>query len=118
MSFEAAWNVFQGILRPDVVVHLHADPAVAAARKPSFSGSETGNREGVPELSAAAFTDYQRNLAEVLESFAGQGGWVCVDTSSFGVAEAGSAVADIAERYLRGIPADTGRVDAAGDVAG
>jgi thymidylate kinase len=74
VSFDAAWNVFHRILRPDVVVHLHADPAAAAARKPAFSGSETGNREGAPELSAAAFTDYQRNLAGVLESFAGKGG--------------------------------------------
>ena len=118
VSFEAAWNVFQAILQPDVVVHLHADPAVAAARKPSFSGSETGNREGVPELSAAAFAHYQRSLAEVLESFAGQGGWACVDASSFGVAEAGSAVAGIAERCLHEILASKDRADADADVAG
>ena len=68
------------VMRPDVVVHLHADPAVAAARKPAFSASETGNREGVPDLSAAAFIGYQRALAGMLESFAGQDGWVCVDT--------------------------------------
>jgi hypothetical protein len=116
VSFDAAWNVFHAILRPDVVVHLHADPAVAAARKPAFSGSETGNREGVPEPSAAAFTDYQRDLAEVLESFAGKGGWVCVDTSSPGVAEAGSAVADVAGRHLRATAAVTSR--ASGDGSG
>jgi thymidylate kinase len=47
VSFEAAWNMFQGILRPDVVVHLHADAAVAAARKPSFSGAtRTPSRSG------------------------------------------------------------------------
>lgn len=117
VSFDAAWNMFQGILRPDVVVHLHADPAVAAARKPCFSGSETGNREGVPELTAAAFAAYQQSLAEMLESFASKGNWVCVDTSSCGVAEAGSAVADIAERYLRGIPVGTGHADADRDLA-
>jgi thymidylate kinase len=116
VSFDAAWNVFQGILRPDLVVHLHADPAVAAARKAVFSGSETGNREGVPELSAAAFADYQRSLAEVLESFAGKGGWVCVDTSCLGVTEASSAVADIAEHHFRAAIADRGR--AGGDGAG
>jgi len=114
VSFDAAWKVFQSILRPDVVVHLHADPAVAAARKPAFSGSETGNREGVPELSAAAFTDYQGDLAEVLESFAGKGGWVCVDASSLGVAEAGSAVADIAEHHFRAATAVTGRAEGDG----
>jgi thymidylate kinase len=102
VSFDAAWNVFQAILRPDVVVHLHADPAVAAARKPAFSGSETGNREGVQELSATAFTRYQQRLAGVLESFAGTGGgWVCVDTSSLSAAEVGSALADVAEQHLR-----------------
>ncbi len=109
VSFDAAWAMFEAIPRPDVVVHLHADPAVAAVRKPAFSGSETGNREGVPELSAAAFAAYQGDLAEVLESFAGKGGWVCVDTSALGVAEAGSAVADIAEQHFRPAAAVTGR---------
>ena len=109
VSFDAAWAVFEAIPRPDVVVHLHADLAVAAARKPAFSGSETGNREGVPELSAAAFAAYQGDLAEVLESFAGESGWVCVDTSSLSVAEAGSAVADIAGQHFRPAAAVTGR---------
>lgn len=109
VSFDAAWAVFGAIPQPDVVVHLHADPAVAAARKPAFSGSETGNHEGVPELSARAFAAYQRNLAEVLESFAGKAGWVCVDTSSLGAAEAGSAVADIAELHVRPAGAVTSR---------
>jgi hypothetical protein len=108
VSFDAAWAVFEAIPRPDVVVHLHADPAVAAARKPAFSGSETGNREGIPELSAPAFAAYQGDLAEVLESLAGKGGWVCVDTSSLGVAEAGAAVADIAEQHVRPAAAVTG----------
>ncbi len=116
VSFDAAWKVFHAVLRPDVVIHLHADPAVAAARKPAFSGSETGNREGVPELSAAAFTDYQRDLAEVLESFAGKDGWVCVDISSLGAAEAGSVVADIAEHYFRATAAVTGHAE--GDRSG
>jgi thymidylate kinase len=99
--FDAARAVFEAIPQPDVVVHLHADPAVAAARKSAFSASETGNREGIPELSAGAFAAYQADLAEVLESFAGKGGWVCVDTSSLGATEAGSAVADVAELHAR-----------------
>jgi thymidylate kinase len=110
VSFDAARAVFEAIPQPDVVIHLHADPAVAAARKPAFSGSETGNREGVPELSAGAFAAYQRDLAEVLESFAGKGGWVCVDTSSLSPVEAGSAVADIAELHVRPAGAVTRRV--------
>jgi hypothetical protein len=109
VSFDAAWAVFQAIPQPDVVIHLHADPAVAAARRAVFSGSETGNREGVPELSAAAFAVYQQDLAEVLESFACTGGWACVDASSLGVAEAGSAVADIAGQHVRPTAAVTGR---------
>jgi thymidylate kinase len=100
VDFEVAWKVFQELLQPDVVVHLHADPEVAAARKSAFSGSETGNREGTPNLSAAAFTDYQARLAEIIESFASKEGWVCVDTSSLSAAQTGSVVADIAEHYL------------------
>jgi thymidylate kinase len=114
VSFAAAWSVFQAVLRPDVVVHLHADPAVAAARKPGFSASETGNREGAAELSAAAFAQYQRGVGLVLESFAGEGGWVCVDTSSLSVPQAGSAVADIAEQHWRAAVAGTGRADGYG----
>jgi thymidylate kinase len=110
VSFDAAWAVFQALPQPDAVVHLHADPAAAAARKPAFSGSETGNREGAPELSASAFTAYQQDLAEVLESFAGKGGWVCMDTSPLDAAEAGSAVADIAERHFLPAAAVTGHI--------
>jgi thymidylate kinase len=100
VSFGAAWTVFEALPQPDVIVHLHTDPVVAAARKPGFSASETGNREGTPELSAVTFAAYQQDLAEVLESFAGKAGWVCVDASSLGVTETGSAVADIAEQFL------------------
>lgn len=100
VSFDAAWNLFHSIPRPAIVVHLHADPAVAAARKTAFTGSETGNGEGTAELSAAAFTDYQRKLAGTLESFADAGGWTRVDASSLSAPEAGAAVADIAERHL------------------
>jgi thymidylate kinase len=114
VSFDAAWAAFRSIPQPDTVVHLRADPAVAAARKPAFSGCETGNREGVPELSAAAFAAYQLDLAATLESFADKGGWVCVDTSSLGVAEAGRAVADIAEQHFRPTLPVTGRPDGDG----
>jgi thymidylate kinase len=113
VNFDAAWNVFQKILQPDVVVHLHADPAVAAARKRTFSRSETGNREEVPDLSAAGFTEYQRTLAEVLESFAGKERWVCVDASCLDAAQTGSVVADIAEHYFHATGGVTDRADGA-----
>ncbi len=100
VSFERAQGVFSAITQPDVVVHLRADPVVAAARKPVFSGSETGNREGDPDLSVCAFTVYQQRLAGVLESFACRSGWVSLDASSLGREETGAAVAGIAERYL------------------
>jgi thymidylate kinase len=107
VSLDAAWNLFHSIPQPTVVVHLHADPAAAAARKITFTGSETGNREGTAELSAAAFTGYQRSLAGVLESFAGTGRWTRVDASSLSAQEVGEAVADIAEKHL-GAAAGTG----------
>lgn len=98
VSLDFAWSVFHSIQRPALVVHLHADPTEAAARKAVFSGSETGNREGTPELSRAAFANYQSGVAEVLESFAGRGGWACVDTFSLTAAEVGLVVADLAEQ--------------------
>jgi thymidylate kinase len=113
VDFDAAWDLFHAILRPDVVVHLHAEPAIAAARKTTFSGSETGNREGTPDLSAAAFTSYQRSLAEVLESFASKGGWTRVDTSSLSAEAIGAAVAGIAEQHLDATAGTTAR---SGDV--
>jgi thymidylate kinase len=100
VSFDAAWALFHSVPRPTVVVHLHADPAVAAARKAAFTGSETGNGEGAAELSAVAFTSYQRRLAGVLESFASADGWTRLDATSLSAQEAGTAVADIAEQRL------------------
>lgn len=111
VRFDAAWGLFEAIMRPDVVVHLHAHPAVAAGRKSAFSGSETGNREGAPELSAVAFTDYQQGLAEVLESFAARDGWVCVDTASLGIPEVGAVVAGVAERRFGPAAAGDGHGD-------
>lgn len=113
VNFDAAWDAYQRILRPDVVVHLHADPAVAAARKPSFSRSETGNGEEASDLSAAGFTEYQRTLADVLESFAGEERWVCVDASCLDAAQTGSVVADIAEHYLHATGGVVDRADGA-----
>lgn len=100
VSFDAAWTLFHSIPRPTVVVYLSTDPAVAAARKGAFTGSETGNGDGTGELSAAAFTGYQRKLAGVLESFASADGWTWVNAVPLSAQEAGTAVADIAEQYL------------------
>lgn len=100
VDFRRAWEVFTAIDQPDLIVYLRADPAQAAARKPAMSGSETGHGEGDPDLSAAAFTAYQRRLAGVFDSFASQLGWPCVDTRSHTQEETAAAIADLIEQHL------------------
>jgi thymidylate kinase len=102
VDFQRAWEVFTAIGQPELIVYLRADPAQAAARKPAMSGSETGQGEGGPDLSAAAFTAYQRRLAAVLDGFAGQLGWPRVDTRSRAQEDTAAAIADIIEQHLAG----------------
>lgn len=95
--------------RPDLVVHLRADPARAAARKAAVSGSETGSCGGsVAQLSRASFEVYQRRLDEVLAGFAGRGGWVDLDVSALSPGEAGAALADVIRHHQGGQAAPGG----------
>ncbi|MGQ0776610.1 MAG: dTMP kinase [Pseudonocardiales bacterium] len=104
VNFEHALSAFKQLPRPDLVIRLNIDPAVAAARKNTFSVSESGNREGLVELSANAFTEYQRRLSAVLEEFAEQEGWASVEVSSLSVSQTGHAIAEIVDRHVRSMP--------------
>lgn len=101
VDFEHALSAFTQLPRPDLVIRLDIDPAVAAARKHTFSISESGNHEGLVELSAKAFTDYQRRLSMVLEEFAEQEGWASLEVSALSISQAGHAIADIVGRHAR-----------------
>lgn len=101
VDFDHARSAFAQLPRPDLVIRLDIDPAVAAVRKHTFSISESGNHEGSVELSAKAFTDYQRRLSTVLEEFAAQEGWASLEVSDLSIAQVGHAVADIVGRHVR-----------------
>lgn len=103
VDFEHALSAFVQLPRPDLVIRLDIDPAVAAARKSTFSISESGNHEGSVELSSKAFTDYQRRLSMVLDEFADQEGWVSLEVSALSIYQAGRAIADIVGRQVRGM---------------
>ena len=73
--------LFHDVLRPDLVIRLDIDPALAAARKPVITASEAGNHEGTVERSAAGFVAYQQRLAQVLDEFGRSEGWLVLDVS-------------------------------------
>ncbi|MGH3939373.1 MAG: hypothetical protein ACRDTG_12195 [Pseudonocardiaceae bacterium] len=100
MDFDRARSAFAQLPRPDLVIRLDIDPAVAAVRKHTFSISESGNHEGSVELSAKAFTDYQFRLSMVLEEFAAQERWESLEVSTLNIAQVGHAVADLVSRHI------------------
>lgn len=115
VDLERARQAFADLPAPDLVIMLAVDPAVAAARKETFSASEAGNHDGEVVLSAEAFVDYQRRVAAVLAEFADLEGWVVLDVSGLDASEVGQAVADTVARHLArtGEPGSPGaRIDA------
>lgn len=58
VEFDHALSAFVQLPRSDLVIRLDIDPAVAAARKHTFSISESGNHEGLVKLSSKTFIDY------------------------------------------------------------
>jgi thymidylate kinase len=103
---DVAWAraVFTAFREPDLIVHVRADPGNAAARKQGVSGSETGSGDGAPQLSQASFEAYQRQVRQVLDGFARQGGWVDLDVAALSPGEAGKALADLIRHRLEATP--------------
>lgn len=100
VDIEHARAVFAMVPQPDLVVLLRTDARLAATRKAAMSGSETGNREGAPDLSEQAFSCYQGRLGRALEGFASRLGWTDLDTAGLGTHETGIALADAIERHI------------------
>jgi thymidylate kinase len=94
-----ARGLFAMVVRPDLTVHLRADPGRAAIRKRVLSGSETGDGTA---LTRASFAAYQHRVDEVLASFAGRDGWVDLDVSALSPGQAGEALADLIRHHLDG----------------
>jgi thymidylate kinase len=105
VDLDAAAAVFAGLPRPDLVVHLQLDPAVAARRKDRIAISEAGNHEGVVALTAQAFIDYQQRLAVVLDGWSRRDGWTGLDVTALGEPEVADAVTALVIDRLRPAPA-------------
>lgn len=98
----AAAAVFDGLPQPDLVVRLDLDPVAAADRKAAFGISEAGNHEGDVALTREAFVGYQRRLAEVLDAWTLQHGWMPLVVSGMSPRDVGEAVAELAIARLGG----------------
>jgi thymidylate kinase len=94
-------SVFSRLPRPDLVIHLRVDPAVAARRKGAIAASEAGNHEGPADLSVGAFVAYQQQLAGVLDDFATDEGWAPLEVTGLSVAEVAEAVARTVRKHVR-----------------
>ena len=66
---------FADLTPVDEVIFLDIDPAVAAARKRSFTQAEVGGLDGGAARSADAFVDYQSSVRERLLARAQDKGW-------------------------------------------
>lgn len=102
VDLRAAAAVFDGLPQPDLVVRLDLDPVTAADRKAAFGISEAGNHEGDVALTREAFIGYQRRLAEVLDAWTLQHGWIPLDVNGMAPQDVGEAVAELAVARLGG----------------
>ncbi|WP_194823091.1 hypothetical protein [Micromonospora sp. S-DT3-3-22] len=102
VDLRAAAAVFDGLPQPDLVVRLDLDPVTAADRKTTFGISEAGNTEGNVALTREAFVGYQRRLAEVLDAWTLQYGWMPLDVNGMSPQDVGAAVAELAVARLDG----------------
>jgi thymidylate kinase len=108
VEFPHVRSLFAAVIRPDLVIRLDMDPAVAAARKRVIAVSEAGNHEGAVELTSDAFVAYQRRLAAVLDEFARAEGWVSLDVTGTSVPQVAAGLAGILHSHLPPMSARAG----------
>lgn len=75
-----ALTVFSTIRKPDAVIFLDVDPALAAQRKGSFRLSESGAYDGGNEDRLKSFIAYQNRVRSSYEQ-CGLANWVRIDTT-------------------------------------
>lgn len=100
VDFDRVQTAFADVLQPDLVIRLHLDPEVAAARKPVIAASEAGNHEGRLPLTPDGFVAYQRRLARTLDEFAEARGWVTVDVNRLSVPQVAQLLAALVRRQM------------------
>lgn len=77
---EEALTIFSTIRKPDAVIFLDVDPALAAQRKGSFRLSESGAYDGGNEDRLKSFIAYQNRVRSSYEQ-CGLADWVRIDTT-------------------------------------
>jgi thymidylate kinase len=77
---EEALTIFSTIRKPDAVIFLDVDPALAAQRKGSFRLSESGAFDGGNEDRLKSFIAYQNRVRSSYEQ-CGLANWVRIDTT-------------------------------------
>jgi dTMP kinase len=92
---------FSAIHKPDLVILLDADPAVAATRKRTFSASEAGNADGLSGLTTANFVQYQNRVRASLDELLSSENVVRVNTSELSASDVAATVAEQLVRRLR-----------------
>ena len=98
---------FRDLRAPDLVVRIHIDPQVAAARKPVITASEAGNHDGVVR-GRSQFIDYQHRLAAVLDAMGERAGWQVLDGTALTVALTAAALAAVLrDRFPQLWPSNT-----------
>ncbi|WP_157630885.1 dTMP kinase [Kribbella catacumbae] len=85
-------KVFGGVGQPTEVVYLDVDPAVASARKGTFTRGELGEhqRDGAND----GFVGYQSKVAAFYRELAADGQWRCIQPGALTPAELAAKVVD------------------------
>ncbi|MGJ7518627.1 dTMP kinase [Pseudomonas baetica] len=78
---EEALTIFSTIKKPDAIIFLDVDPAIAAQRKGSFRLSESGAYDGGNEDRLNSFISYQNRVRSSYER-CGMANWIRIDTTN------------------------------------
>jgi len=111
LDVDRARSLFDGVVKPDLVIRFDIDPVTAARRKGTFGISESGNHEGDVDLTGAGFVDYQRRVGQVLTQLGDAPSWVALDVNGLTVPQTAAAVVEIiTDRFPESVPARTPRL--------
>lgn len=90
-------SLFAGALRPELIILLDIDPALAWQRRSGFRATEIGRWDGFGADPAQAFCGYQGSVRRVLSAIAAQQRWpVVMQTTTLSPSQLGDAIEALA----------------------
>jgi thymidylate kinase len=102
LDYDRVAGLYDGVIEPDFVILLDADPELTSTRKNTFTEIEGGNLQGNMKVSRQTFLDHQRALRKNLLEMAGLRGWYVLPVAEQSREQVCAQVLEVLAEWKRG----------------